>query len=219
MSSVPLTQFPRPSLAVDTATFTVTGRGLEIVLVTEDVGLALPGTFVHERERLEAAVLRSLRTKAGITGREPQQLQVFDDPDRDPRGWVVTVAHLDVVPGSVVAEGLTSGRITLAPVGEVEVPGGIRLPYDHPRVFAEALRRVRDAHSQHPDPWGLLPAAFSLGDLQSLHESVAGEELPRDTFRRSMKRQLEPTGDYTDGRRGRPSLLYRHRSAAHTHRS
>jgi ADP-ribose pyrophosphatase YjhB (NUDIX family) len=205
VSSVPLTEYPRPSLAVDTATFTVTGRGLEIVLVTEDVGLALPGTFVHERERLEAAVLRSLRTKAGITGREPQQLQVFDDPDRDPRGWVVTVAHLDVVPGSVVAEGLTGGRITLAPVGEVEVPGGIRLPYDHPRVFAE-------------DPWGLLSQAFSLGDLQSLHESVAGEVLPRDTFRRSMKRQLEPTGDYTDGRRGRPSLLYRHRSAGRTHR-
>jgi ADP-ribose pyrophosphatase YjhB (NUDIX family) len=217
VSSVPLTQFPRPSLAVDTATFTVTGRGLEIVLVTEDVGLALPGTFVHERERLEAAVLRSLRTKAGITGREPEQLHVFDDPDRDPRGWVVTVGHLDVVPGSVVAEGLRGGSITLVPVSEVGVDGGVQLPYDHPRVFVEALRRVRDAYSQHPDPWGLLPETFSLGDLQTLHEAVAGEELPRDTFRRSMKRQLEPTGDYTDGRRGRPSLLYRNRSAGHSH--
>lgn len=210
MSSAPLTDFPRPSLAVDTATFTVTSRGLEIVLVTEDVGLALPGTFVHERERLHDAVLRSLRSKAGITGREPEQLKVFDDPDRDPRGWVVTVAHLDVVPGAVVAEGLGSGSIILAPVGEVESDGGVRLPYDHPRVFGEALRRVREAYADYPDPWGLLPGSFSLGDLQSLHESVAGEELPRDTFRRSMKRWLEPTGELTDGRRGRPSRLYRH---------
>lgn len=217
MSAVPLTEFPRPSLAVDTATFTVTQRGLEIVLVTEDVGLALPGTFVHERERLHDAVLRSLRTKAGITGREPEQLKVFDDPDRDPRGWVVTVAHLDVVPGAVVAEGLQGGRITLVPVGEVEVPGGVRLPYDHPRVFAEALRRVRAAYAQYPDPWGLLPGTFSLGDLQALHESVAGEELPRDTFRRSMKRRLDATGEHTDGRRGRPSLLYRNRFEDHTH--
>lgn len=209
MSSAPLTDFPRPSLAVDTATFTVTGRGLEIVLVAEDIGFALPGTFVHERERLHDAVLRSLRHKAGITGREPEQLKVFDDPDRDPRGWVVTVAHLDVVPGSVVAEGLRGGSITLAPVGDVEADGGVRLPYDHPRVFVEALRRVREAYAEYPDPWGLLPASFSLGDLQSLHESVAGEDLPRDTFRRAMKRQLESTGELTDGRRGRPSRLYR----------
>lgn len=216
MSGAPLTDFPRPSLAVDTATFTVTGRGLEIVLVTEDVGLALPGTFVHERERLHDAVLRSLRTKAGITGREPEQLQVFDDPDRDPRGWVVTVAHLDVVPGSVVAEGLQGGSITLVPVGDVEVDGGVRLPYDHPRVFVEALRRVRAAYAEYPDPWGLLPEAFSLGDLQTLHETVAGAELPRDTFRRGMKRYLEATGEFTDGRRGRPSRLYRNPPGRHS---
>ena len=82
--------------------------------MAEDIGFALPGTFVHEREHLHDAVLRSLRHKAGITGREPEQLKVFDDPDRDPRGWVVTVAHLDVVPGSVVAEGLRGGSVALA---------------------------------------------------------------------------------------------------------
>lgn len=44
---------------------------------------ALPGTFLHEGERLADAVLRSLRDKAGIQGTSPKQLHVFDDPNGD----------------------------------------------------------------------------------------------------------------------------------------
>ena len=212
MTSSDLTDFPRPSLAVDTATFSVADDALHIVLVRDRHGrLLLPGTFVHERERLAAAVLRSQSEKAGISGREPQHLQVFDDPDRDQRGWVVTVAHLDVVDAEVVAEGIASGRISLVPVAEVGPGGSIDLPYDQPRVVSFALARVRADYAESPDPWRLLPEAFTLRDLQIVHEAVLGEEVQRDAFRRRMEPLLQPTGEMTDGRRGRPSRLFVHR--------
>lgn len=207
-----LTAFPRPSLAVDTATFSVAEGALHVVLVTDRHGrLVLPGTFVHERERLAAAVLRSQAQKAGISGREPQQLKVFDDPDRDQRGWVVTVAHLDVVEAEVVRAGIAAGRITLVPAVEAAPGGSISLPYDQPRVVAEALARVRADYADTPDPWRLLPGSFTLRDLQLLHEAILGEEVQRDAFRRRMEPLLQPTGEMTDGRRGRPSRLFVHR--------
>src|SRR3954451_19201338 len=96
-----LTDYPRPSVAVDTAVLTVQGDQLKVLVVAHDKApgfeWALPGTFLHEREQLADAVLRSLVDKAHISGRLPRQLYVFDDPARDPRGWVLSVAHVDMV--------------------------------------------------------------------------------------------------------------------------
>src|SRR4051812_28123321 len=99
-----LEDYPRPSVAVDTAVLTVGPSGtLDVLLVQRDDkdgygAWALPGTFLHEGESLEEAVLRSMDQKAGIRGTAPRQLHVFDAPDRDERGWVLSVAHVVVLP-------------------------------------------------------------------------------------------------------------------------
>ena len=78
-----LADYPRPSVAVDTALLTL-DPGLELVVLqvrrANGAGWALPGTFLHEGERLADAVDRSLRVKAGVRGLHPRQLHVFDDP-------------------------------------------------------------------------------------------------------------------------------------------
>src|SRR5687768_10660007 len=121
-----LADYPRPSVAVDTAVLTVPAEGpLSVVFVRrkpdDDAGAAgrhrLPGTFLHEGERLADAVLRSLRDKAGVTGLEPSQLHVFDEPDRDDRGWVLSVAHLVAVPARDLS--IDTELATLAPVNEI----------------------------------------------------------------------------------------------------
>ena len=92
-----LADYPRPSVAVDTALLSPDPeQGLVVLLVrrTDGTGWALPGTFLHEGERLADAVKRSLRDKAGVRGLHPHQLHVFDDPNRDDRGWVLSVAHV-----------------------------------------------------------------------------------------------------------------------------
>ena len=92
-----LADYPRPSVAVDTALLTLDPeQGLVVLQVrrNDEPGWALPGTFLHEGERLADAVKRSLRDKAGVRGLHPRQLHVFDDPNRDDRGWVLSVAHV-----------------------------------------------------------------------------------------------------------------------------
>jgi 8-oxo-dGTP diphosphatase len=203
-----LTDYPRPSIAVDTAVLTPDpDQGLMVLEVkrTDALGWALPGTFLHAGERLADAVKRSLRDKAGVHGVQPHQLQVFDDPDRDDRGWVLSVAHWAVVRVDRVASRRAS-ETRLVPVGG---PG--RLIYDHRFIIAEALEHIRSRYAARPDPDRVLSDEFTVRDLRLIHEAVAGEKLDRDWFRREMKAHLEPTGAMTTGTRGRPAELFRRR--------
>jgi 8-oxo-dGTP diphosphatase len=207
-----LLDYPRPSVAVDTAVLTVAEGSVGVLLVrrAEDHQhgkWALPGAFLRERETLADAVLRCLREKAGISGRVPRQLQVFDDPARDDRGWVLSVAHVDVVPLAALEEALKSDGVRLASVtGEAELIAG--LPYGHADIAAKAVEWLRVAYAEAPDPGELLTEPFTLKELRELHETVAGSALMRDTFRRFMEPQLAGTGQMSDGTRGRPSRLW-----------
>lgn len=202
-----LEDYPHPSVAVDTAMLTlVAGSGLELcVLEVRDSnagGWCLPGTFLHEGERLSDAVDRSLAQKAGVSGLHPEQLHVFDRPDRDPRGWVLSVAHVDAGPIERLAS-RTPKTTRLAPVTK---PG--RLPYGHRDIIELALRRLRTRYAADPDPALLLPETFTLRELRHVHEAVAGVALQRDTFRRLMEPQLWATGDRFVAGRGRPAEIF-----------
>lgn len=166
-------------------------------------GWALPGTFLHEGETLAEAVRRSLEVKAGVTGREPQQLHVFDDPARDDRGWVLSVAHLDVL-AFVDLELLRKPANTRI----VALPSRLRLPYDHLAIIDLATERLRQEYQAHPDPRRLLHKSFTIADLRAVHEAVAGRELQKDTFRRLMIDELESLPAAAEGRRGRPAQLF-----------
>jgi ADP-ribose pyrophosphatase YjhB (NUDIX family) len=208
-----LEDYPRPSVAVDTAVLTVGPRdALDVLLVRRDSAhrgdaWGLPGTFLHEGERLADAVLRSLDEKAGLRGTAtPGQLHVFDDPERDDRGWVLSVAHVLVLPWR-----------TLAPVLEAHpdddrlcpVTQATGLPFDHDEIVRMAVSKVRALYRDRPDPNGLLPSPFTMRQLRHLHAAVAGvEHLQPDAFRRLMEPQLHDTGRTTAGGVGRPAALY-----------
>lgn len=202
-----LDEYPHPSVAVDTAVLTIHDGALGVLLLRAD-GVAggesewrLPGTFVHPGERLVDAASRALREKAGVSSVHPRQLHVFDAPDRDDRGWVLSVAHYDVVPSARLE---MSERVSVVLVGALPA-----LRYDHAEIVAFAVDALRQAYRAAPDPSGLLPEPFTMRDLRRVHEAVAGERLLPDTFRRSMLPGLVATGDlFTEGR-GRPAELYR----------
>ena len=201
-----LEDYPRPSVAVDTAVLTVADDRLRVLLTrTDDAdagpGWRLPGTFLHVGETLADAVLRSLREKAGVEGLRPRQLRVFDAPDRDDRGWVLSVAHLDVVRDDRIP---TTERTRLLAVDEVPP-----LPYDHAEILAAAVASIRADYRERPDPGRLLPdGPFGIRDLRLLHEAVLGEPLVADTFRRAMLPGLVATGELRRGVRGKPAELF-----------
>ncbi|PRY10243.1 NUDIX hydrolase [Kineococcus rhizosphaerae] len=198
-----LQSYVRPSVAVDTVVLTVApDAGLSVLLVRgPGGGWALPGTFLHEGETLAQAVLRSLRDKAHVDGLRPRQLHVFDALDRDDRGWVLSVAHLDVVPWE---------RLTPVPDDVRLVPPDRTgpLPFDHAEIVDLGVQHTRREYAAAPDPAGLLPQPFTLRQLQTLHEAVAGGALPRDTFRRRVEPALRDTGELSSGQVGKPARLF-----------
>lgn len=216
-----LADYPQPSVAVDTAVLTLAPRTnpapgapphrLSVLLVRRREGAsgpqwALPGAFLHQGERLAEAVTRSLAQKAGITGGHPAQLAVFDDPDRDERGWVLSVAHLAAIPYAALASALLADpdRVRLAPVSR---PGP--LPYDHAEIVAAAKKELRRRYADRPDPERLLGPRFTVHELRGVHEAIAGHTLQKDTFRRAMEPHLRGTGTLSSGTVGRPSQRFR----------
>ena len=88
-------QWDQPALAVDAVAI----RGNEILLIRRGKEpwkgmLALPGGFVDSGEDPEVAVVRELKEECGIDGKVVRLLCVKGDPDRDPRGHVVSIAYL-----------------------------------------------------------------------------------------------------------------------------
>lgn len=205
-----LEDYPRPSVAVDTAVLTVpdgSDSRLSVLLVRREGThrrgqWLLPGTFIHPGETLASAALRALRDKAGIEGLRPRQLHVFDDPGRDDRGWVLSVAHVDVVPAERLSRSPNRGS-ALVPVDDVA-----DLAFDHDDIVRRAATAVRRDYAEQPDPSGLRPEPCTLYELQKLHEAVAGQRLVKDTFRRAMQPHLTPTGDMREGTVGKPARLW-----------
>ena len=208
-----LDDYPRPSVAVDAALLTVV-PGEECLSVLQvqraegpdgnpPAGWGLPGTFLHKGELLLDAVQRCLREKAGVDGTRPRQLHVFDKPDRDDRGWVLSVAHMDVVRPELLS-GRIKEKTRIVPADDLGI-----LPYDHTEIIRQAVQSVRASYQLAPDPERLLAEPFTILQLRLLHEAVVGRPFQRDTFRRLMEPQLVGTGRTTAGARGRPAELFR----------
>ena len=206
-----LAEYPHPNVAVDTIALTYDeNRGLEVLVVGGPDDWALPGTFLHEGEVLADAVQRALQEKAGVYGLKPWQLEVFDALRRDRRGWILSVAHVCVIPVKQLAD-RDPDRTRLVPADD---PG--TLIYDHPKMIQLALEDLRARYDVEPDPDHLLGDTFTLRELALLHGAVAGEPItPQalDTFRRYMQSRLDPTGKTVEGG-GRPAKLFRRKPGA-----
>ncbi len=220
-----LDRYPRPSVAVDVAVMTVTPDGELGLVVHRRTGdrageWALPGRFLRERERLEHAVAATLAEKCGLpsralAGRRPRQLHVFDDPDRDDRGWVLSAAHLLALPHDVIHTAHPeSADLAIAPIrgDRAALPDRQRrLPYGQDQIVLRALAELRREYREVPDPERFIDSdTFTLSDLAAVHLAVLGEEHWKvDTFRRKMQRNLRETDERTSGGPGRPAALYR----------
>ncbi len=201
-----LLDYPRPSVAVDTAVLTVVDGHLSVVVVDDerDSTRRLPGTFLHEGELLADAVRRSLATKAGVSGLQPAQLHVFDALDRDNRGRVLSVAHMAAVPATAIGEAQTEPIERIGP-----------LAFDHREILDLAIARLRREYAAAPDPWRLLgKRPITLRELEDLHRTIDPTTALRDTFRRAMEPHLAPTGDVARGVVGKPARLFTRKATA-----
>ncbi len=94
--------YPRPSVTVDIVLLTDAFPRPEILLIQRKNApfkgfWALPGGFIEMDETLEATALRELHEETGLSDVHLRQVATFGNPDRDPRGRVITVAYVGTV--------------------------------------------------------------------------------------------------------------------------
>jgi hypothetical protein len=84
---------------------------------------------------------------------------------------------------------------------------------DHRRILATGIARLRAKIKYRPVVFELLPASFTLLQLQRAVEALAGRRLHKQNFRRLIDQQglVEETGGISTGTGGRPAKLFRFR--------
>ncbi|WP_335987788.1 NUDIX hydrolase [Glycomyces sp. MUSA5-2] len=211
--------YPVFAVTVDLVVLTVREGGLHVLLVRRGIEpyqgkWALPGGFVLEDEDLGSAARRELAEETGLAdaGGHLEQLASYGAPDRDPRGRVVTVAYLALLPDlPVPTAGTDAAEAEWRPVGD------LGLAFDHDRILADGIERARSKLEYTPLAAAFCPPEFTIAALRQVYEAVWGEAIdPRNFHRKATSTPgfVSPTGGSTEGGAGRPARLYRRGDAA-----
>jgi len=90
---------------------------------------------------------------------------------------------------------------------------GQAMAFDHRRIAAQALGRLRGKLGYRPVVFELLPSHFTLRHLQRVVEALWGGTVHTQNFRRLVERGglVEGTGSFDTTTGGRPAELYRFR--------
>jgi 8-oxo-dGTP diphosphatase len=183
-------EYARPSVTVDCVVFglDLDAEDLKILLIQRSgkpfAGMwALPGGFVDMGETLEQAAKRELQEETGISRLYLEQLYTFGDPGRDPRDRVITVAYYALVKLTDHTIKADTDASDVAWFGVSDLP---RLAFDHAKIVATALGRLKGKVRYQPIGFELLPAKFTLSQLQRLYEVVLERRLDKRIFRKKI---------------------------------
>ncbi|GBG14847.1 4-hydroxy-3-methylbut-2-en-1-yl diphosphate synthase [Novimethylophilus kurashikiensis] len=205
-------EYPLPVTTVDAALLTLRGERLHVALhrrenIPEQGKLALPGGVIHIDEDVDtdAAVLRVLQQKTGFIPRYIEQLRVFSGKRDNRWDWSVSVAYIALVPLADL-EAAGKGVFHFYDVDDLPVD----LAFDHRRIIAAAVERVRNKSAYSTLPCALLPEQFTLTQLQKTYEAVLQVKLDKANFRRRIDAMgcVIPTGEFQSGMQ-RPAKFYR----------
>lgn len=90
---------------------------------------------------------------------------------------------------------------------------GQPMRFDHRRILATAIARLRAKLKYRPVVFEVMPQEFTLTELQHTVEAISGRHLHKQNFRRLVETAalVEPTGDMSTTTGGRPAALFRFR--------
>lgn len=211
-------EYPRAAMVTDAVVFRFDGQRLQLLLIERGSNpckgqWALPGGFMEMEETVEQCCRRELEEETGICSvlREGQmfpymkQIGTFSDPERDPRGRVVSTAYYALVCDDYVHAGddavnaqwfpvsevLDANLRSAAELGEFSIMGenetkSLRLAFDHAQILRVALQRLREDVHFRPVAFRLMPSEFTIANLQRLYEQILDVKFDRRNFLKKM---------------------------------
>lgn len=177
----------RQLVAVDCIVFGFDGQALKVLLIKRDFEpqkgkWSLMGGFVTKREGVDDAANRVLNNLTGLSEIYLEQLQCFGAVDRDTAGRVISVAYYSLIDIANYTEQL-SNRYEAKWFDVKSIP---TLIFDHQIMVKKALDRLREKIVTHPVGFELLPALFTLPQLQSLYEAICGYSIDKRNFSKKI---------------------------------
>ncbi|WP_203819501.1 NUDIX hydrolase [Paractinoplanes ferrugineus] len=208
------------SVTVDLVLLTIREGKLQVLLIRRGIppfegAWALPGGFVLPGEDLGDAAARELSEETGVRPAHLEQLGTYGSPERDPRGRVITVAYLALLPDlPAPVAGTDAADASWRPVPFTG------LAFDHDRILADGVERARSKLEYTPLATAFCPPSFTIAELRAVYETVWRTRLDPRNFHRKVTGAagfVETTGESVIRDRGRPAQLFRRGSATLLH--
>lgn len=211
---------PTVLVAVDLVIFTLRDTRLQVLLIERGVNpfkgsLALPGGFLnHTGEDLRAAAQRELIEEAGLTADHVQleQFGVYGTPGRDPRGRVISVAYLAIVPRLPEPVAGTDAADAWWIPTDRALSAEVNLAFDHRQILTDGVERARTRLERSALATAFCGPMFTISELQEVYEAVWGVRLdPRNFYRKvqSVPGFIVAAGPTRRTDTGRPARLFR----------
>lgn len=211
---------PTVLLTVDLVILTLRAGRLCVLLVERGEEpfrgeLALPGGFLNNTgEAITEAAHRELNEETSLNAEQLhlEQLATYGEPERDPRGRIVSVAYLAIAPGLPQPKaGTDAAHASWVPAEEV-LNKRARLAFDHEQIVVDGIERARTKLEYTSLATAFCGDLFTIAELRKVYEAVWGVEL--DT--RNFYRKVQAVGGFivpADAERrtavGRPARLFR----------
>lgn len=177
----------RVLVALDCIIFGFDGEVLKLLLIKRNFEpergkWSLMGGFLNEAEDLETASRRILFDLTGLNNNYLEQLQTVGTVNRDPVERTISVVYYSLVN----IEDQDTAAISVHQASWISLANKPALIFDHDQMVATALQRLRYKAALHPIGFELLPATFTIPQLQKLYEAIYNTRLDRRNFSRKI---------------------------------
>jgi len=191
-------------IAADPVILTVVDNELKVLLLERaDGNYVLPGGFVGAPESPEETAARKLQEKTGMQPGYLEQLRTYGAPERDPRGWILSVAFLALVAADSLPADSDASWQSIDQLPE-------KISFDHREIIIDAVQRLRGKLWYSNVSMGLLDERFTLSSARKVYEAIADTTYDAANFARDLKNSnlITATEETIAEGRGRPARLY-----------
>lgn len=217
-------------ISVDCVVFGFDSEGLNVLLVDRALNdsdgntlftdMTLTGNHIYEGETIQHAADRILNDLTGLKDIYLEQFRTFAHPDRlskendrkwlmhngrDPEKRIVSIGYFALLATQKVTLEWKGRNVKWVPVNEVGL-----LAFDHNLIIDEALKAMRSKLLHEPIGFELLPAKFTLSQLQKVYEIILDTTFDKRNFRKKVSRMkyLIPLDEKQQGVAHKPARLY-----------
>lgn len=160
-------------VAVDCIIFGFDGKDLKVLLVKRVIEpqkdkWSLMGGFVEANESVDAAATRVLEYRTGLTNIYMEQLSCFGNVNRDSASRVISIVYFALIK----IDDYSADLMKMHNAKWISLEKLPRLIFDHKEMIEMSLKRLQEKNINHPIGFELLPAKFTLQQLQALYEAV-----------------------------------------------